>query len=127
MRKRFIIGGVVLCIAVGYLLYTVLSGSLTYYVTVTELMEQGDAAYEERVRVSGMVTGSSVDLDTAENTLRFTITDDTASLPVLYEGLVPHTFAENKDIVIEGKYNPDGIFHASSLVMKCASKYDPED
>ncbi len=126
-KKKYIISGVAICVALGILIFAGLNSCSVYYYTVSEIIEKGEDKYGDNVRVSGNVVGNSVEWDAQQSELRFAIADESSSLPVIYEGTMPHTFAENKEIVVEGEYTADGIFYADELVMKCTSKYESED
>jgi len=75
--------------------------------------------------VAGQIVPDSVNQDTENFTLSFTITDGETTLPVVYQGVVPDTFKAGTDIVVEGKSDRQGVFHASKLITKCPSKYEP--
>jgi cytochrome c-type biogenesis protein CcmE len=128
-RKRFLIVGLAVAIALGYLGFTAFQGASMYYLTVDELLARNDA-YGERVRVMGKVEDGSVVTDSETNTLHFDVTSggDT-SLPVVYSGVVPDAFKKNADVVVEGSLTRAGTFEADSLLVKCPSKYEaaPED
>jgi cytochrome c-type biogenesis protein CcmE len=129
-RKRFIIVGLAVAIALGYLGFTAFQGASMYYLTVDELLARNDAVYGERVRVMGKVEDGSVVKNSETNNLRFAVTGgDGASLPVLYSGMVPDAFKQNADVVVEGSLTRAGTFEADSLLVKCPSKYEaaPED
>ena len=126
-RKKYIISGVAICVALSILIFAGLNSCSVYYYTVSEIIEKGEAKYGENVRVSGNVVEDSIDWDAQKPELRFAIADESSSLPVIYIGTMPHTFEANKEIVVEGEYNADGVFHADELVMKCTSKYESED
>ena len=64
----------------------------------------------------------SIDWNPSALELNFMITDGDAGLPVVYEGAIPDAFAAEKDIVVEGVYNPDGVFHATDILLKCPSE-----
>ena len=127
-KKRFLIGGIIVFLAIGYLGYLGFSGSATYYYTVGELMEQGNSIHGENVRVNGEIAPGSVEQEAQGTILRFTIIDveGEASLPVVYQGVVPDTFKVGNEIVIEGHLNSGDIFQAHTLMPKCPSKYVPE-
>ena len=124
-RKRFIIGGFIVFLAIGYLAYMGFMGSATYYYTVSELVAQGDSVNGENVRVNGQVAVGSVEQEIEERTLKFTIVDIShgESLPVIYQGIVPDTFRVGNEVVLEGHLNSIGEFEAHTLMPKCASKY----
>ena len=127
MKKRYIIGGIILVAAVGYLLYMALGSSTIYYVTVSELLTGGSDNYDTSIRVAGKVDDGSITWDAEEIELRFAVVEGGASLPVIYEGAKPSGLQVNSDILAEGKYHSDGVFRASTLIMKCPSKYEPEE
>ena len=125
-KKRFLIGGVIIVLALGYLGYTGFESSATYYYTVSELSGQGSSIYGENVRVNGQVTPGSVQQEAAGRTMRFTIIEGEEDLPVVYQGVVPDAFKVGNEVVVEGSLNSDGIFQAHTLMVKCPSKYEPQ-
>ncbi len=106
-KKKFLIGGLIVVLAIAYLGYTGFEGSATYYYTVSELAAQSSSVNGENVRVNGQVAAGSVEQDTKEQILRFTIVDveEENSLPVVYQGVVPDTFKTGNDVVVEGYLN----------------------
>jgi len=126
MGKKFLIGGITVFLAIGYLVFMGFQDSTTYYYTVSELMEQGSSIYDENVRVKGQVAPGSVEQEAAGRILRFTIIDGEESLSVTYQGAVPDTFKAGAEVVIEGQFNSNGIFQAHTLMPKCPSRYEPQ-
>lgn len=122
-KKKFLIGGLIVCLAIAYLGYTGFESSATYYLTISELREKGDSVYGKNVRVSGQVVPPSVDQKGA--VLSFTIADGGQSLPVVYQGVVPDAFKAGSQVVVEGYLNSAGIFQANTILTKCPSKYTP--
>ena len=128
-KKRFLIGGIIICLAIVFLGYMAFMSGITYYYEVGELLEQGSSITGQTVRVSGIVA-PDIEQEDVGLTLRFTITDNTgadASLPVVYQGVVPDNFGVDKQVVVEGQYTDDGIFEAQAILTKCSSKYVPEE
>ncbi len=127
-KKRFLIGGIIVFLAIGYLGYMGFVSSATYYYTVSELTEQGSSIYDENVRVNGEVAPGSVEQEAQGTILRFTIIDieGEESLPVVYQGIVPDAFKVGNDVVVEGHLDSSGIFQAHSILVKCPSKYVPK-
>lgn len=124
-QKKFLIGGIIIFLAIGYLAYTGFQSSATYYYTINELLAQKNTIQGSNVRVTGQVAKNSVQTETATLTMRFTIVDGPASLPVIYKGAAPDTFKTGIDVVIEGRLENDGVFRASTILTKCPSKYEP--
>ena len=119
--KKFILGGLILLMVLTFLGYRAFSESVPYYFTVSELLSQGKATQPENVRVNGVISPGSVEQDTLNTS--FTLTDGEKKLQVNYHGILPQAFGEGKEIIIEGKYNPNGAFEASAILTKCPSKY----
>ena len=123
--RKFLFSGVVLLLAIGYLGYVGFQGSVTYYYTVGELLQQRNSLQDENIRVNGQVVPGSIEKE-PDGWLKFTITDSEGDLPAIYQGIVPDAFKAGNDVVLEGHLNPEGVFQANTIVTKCPSKYVPE-
>jgi cytochrome c-type biogenesis protein CcmE len=102
-------------------------GGFAYYVTVREFTEKGEP--KGHFRVNGKVaTGTIVRMPDGRQ-VRFTIKDKDggATLPVDFAGIIPDTFVDDADVVVEGNRAADGVFHATTLLAKCPSKYEAAD
>ncbi len=122
-RKKFIIGALIILAAVGYLAFTGFRESATYYYTVSEFAAQQAAADGKNVKVNGQVAPGSVQQDGRK--VSFAIAEGGSSLPVLYQGTLPDTFAAGNEVVVEG-HLAGGIFQAATILTKCPSKYVPQ-
>jgi cytochrome c-type biogenesis protein CcmE len=127
MKKRYLIGGLILVIVVAYLLYLSFGSSVSYYVTVSEFFDRGTELYDTSIRVAGKIADSPVDWNPEDLELRFTITEGGDNMEVIYQGTKPSAFKAGSDILVEGEYHSDGILRATQLILKCPSKYEPED
>ncbi len=123
-QTRFIVGGLIVVLVIGYLIFTSIQGSTAPYLTVTELRSRGPSVYERNVRVSGIIQGASIDWNAQDLLLQFEIADEGGHLPVVYKGLRPDMFRDGAQVVVEGQYTAEGIFEAHNLVLKCPSKYE---
>lgn len=96
----------------------------TYYKTVAELNQMGQAALGKRLRVAGDVEEGSIRREGA--TVRFILRQERLRLPVSYRGTdpLPDTFRDGAQAVADGRMGPDGVFQASRIQAKCASKYE---
>jgi len=128
-KKRFILGGLIIVLAISYLGYTGFKSSATYYYTVSEFTEQRGAVNGENVRVNGQVVDGSIEKNITERTLRFNIIDleGKDSLSVVYQGIVPDAFKAGREVVVEGNLISSGVFEANNILTKCPSKYEPEE
>lgn len=95
--------------------------ALAFYKTPSEI---GDATADQRLRVGGRMVGGTLDRD---GTLtRFTITDGTSEIDVIYDGEVPDTLKDGTDVIAEGYRSADGL-DADRVLAKCSSKFVPVD
>lgn len=122
-RIRFFLGCVVILGAVGFLVARGAQNAMVYYISVSELIQKDRGESLEGLRVKGNVVAGSVDRN--ELVLQFQISDGVTAVPVTYRGIVPDTFAENGEVVVEGTME-DGRFEADFLMAKCPSKYEAE-
>lgn len=113
----------VLLLTVGFLVYNALGSSMKYFVTVGELQASGKDLTGQQLRVGGNVQPGSIQHDGFGGDLRFTLTDGSSTIPVVYSGTVPDIFSEQVEVVAEGKIGPDGTLVASQLLTKCPSRF----
>lgn len=127
--KKYVRFGVVIAVivvALSYLAYTGVQDSKSYYVTIKELNTMGDGAHSKRLRVAGNVTPGSIKRQGSH--LEFQLEEEGRTIPVVYNGTEapPDTFKDNAQALAEGRYGKDGVFHATNIQAKCASKYAPK-
>ena len=129
---RFGIVIAIIVVSLGYLAYTGVQESKSYYVTIAELHKLGDTAYTRRLRVAGNVQpgsirqiGTNADFVIVEQDPQ---TKETQTLRISYKGAEPppDTFKDNAQALVLGEYGRDGVFHAREIQAKCASKYAPQ-
>jgi cytochrome c-type biogenesis protein CcmE len=118
---------VVIMVALGYLAYTGVQESKSYYVTIKELHGMGNSAYTKRLRVAGNVQPGSI--KRSGTNVNFTLVENDQLLNVVYNGTEPppDTFKDNAQALAEGKFGRDGVFYAKQIQAKCASKYAPQN
>ncbi len=114
-------------VIVGTLVWLAAGGvreSKTYYKTVGELREMGNGALDKRLRVGGDVEDGSIVRTGRE--VAFTLHQDKLRLKVIYDGTdpLPDTFRDGAQALADGKMGRDGVFRASKIQAKCASKYE---
>jgi cytochrome c-type biogenesis protein CcmE len=116
---------VVIVGAISYLAVTGVQANKSYYVTIQELQSMGGKAYTRNLRVAGSVEPGSIVRDGSHAT--FTLVELDRKLKVTYTGEEPppDTFKDNSQALAIGTFGRDGVFHATQLQAKCASKYAP--
>lgn len=110
---------------VAWLMVTAVQANKSYYVTISELHGMGGRAYTRHLRVAGNVQPGSIDHRGMGES--FVLVENGLRLPVKYDGSdpPPDTFKDNAQALAIGMYGRDGVFHATELQAKCASKYAP--
>lgn len=124
-RKRnpwpAVLGGGLLAVILGFIVFGNLSKSLEYFVTPTEYKAQTSEYVGRTIRLGGLVRDKHYDNSTLK--LNFIITDYGASYPVTYQGAVSDLFKENQGVVVRGAFTPAGVFQANELLVKHSEEY----
>jgi cytochrome c-type biogenesis protein CcmE len=128
---KFLIGALVIAAGVTGLIWTGVRETGVYFLTPSELVARTSADpsfHDVGLKVGAKVVPGSVHRDAATRTIDFKVTDGTNEFPVTYTGMVPDTFtdASNIEVIVEGKYGRDGVFHATEVLAKCGSRYEAE-
>ena len=123
---KFGIAMVLILLALGYLAYTGVQESKSYYVTIKELHGMGDGAYTKRLRVAGNVQPGSIKRNGTN--MSFVLVENDQTLNVVYNSTEPppDTFKDNAQALAEGSFGRDNVFYAKQIQAKCASKYAPQ-
>ena len=122
VHVKLIIGGLGLAVAVGYLGYAGISAGKSYYLSVDDYMSS-DKHHSERVRLYGNVGSEGLVLNSEDASAQFVLLGDTSKITVKYNGVVPGLFKAGGEVLVVGRIGDDGVFEATQLMTKCASKY----
>jgi cytochrome c-type biogenesis protein CcmE len=79
-----------------------------------------------RMRLGGLVAPGSVVRD-KDAKVSFSVTDNAASVPVTFVGILPDLFREGQGVVAEGVFGPDGRFLADNVLAKHDERYMPKE
>lgn len=132
---RFYVGLVGVGLVVAYLVWTGVSDSMVYYLTPTELVAkvtEDPAFHSMGVKVSGKVVPGTYAKGEGELEHLFSVHDiehTEVTFPATYQGVLPDTFTDEIEVVLEGQFGEDGVFRAHTLLTKCGSRYEatPEE
>lgn len=142
--KPYVKFGVLIAAILGVLGWLAAGGvkdTKTYYKTIAELNHLGDQDKGARMRVGGDVDDSIV---RNGHEVEFVLTQEDCGnvtpcpapapgasrkynrLKVVYNGIdpLPDTFKPGAQALADGRLGPDGVFHATRVQAKCASKYE---
>ena len=129
-QLKFVIGPVVVILAIVWVAVSALDGTGSYWQTVPELyaMDAAEGLDGRRIKVYGEVVPGTI-VRTTE-AVRFTIVDleSRQTLDIEYVGRspVPDTLRDYAEAVVDGHYAGDGVFTGTTIQAKCASKYERE-
>lgn len=124
-RIRLVLAAVIVAGALVYLIVGGIRGAIVYYTTPSELLAQGRSPIGRTMRLGGQVMPGSRQWDAGTLELRFVLGDGKATVPVRHHGAPPDLFTEGQGAVVEGTLGADGVFIASSIVVKHAEEYKP--
>ena len=111
----------------GYLMASSIKETAVYYLTPSELatrVQRDPSFYETGVKVGARVVSGSIQRAPGGREVAFRMTDGARDYPVVYRGIIPDTFTDSVDVVVEGRLARDGTFRATTLLAKCASRYE---
>ena len=134
---RIGIAAVVVLSTIGYLAFTGAAANKSYFVTVAEMQGMGDKAYQSHLRVEGFVKPETIQQSGTNVSFILTefeshnpkATPNPRAIRVSYQGSEPppDTFKGDAQALAIGTWGHDGVFHATQLQAKCASKYAPAE
>ena len=122
---KIAVATIIIVATVAYLGFTGVRDNKSYYVTIGELHGMGNKAYVRHLRVAGNVAPGSIHRVGTNAT--FQLVEQGRTLQVNYQGTEPppDTFKDDAQALAVGTYGRDGVFRATQLQAKCASKYAP--
>jgi len=102
-----------------------LRSNLAFFYSPSEVAAQ-HVPEARRFRLGGLVEEHSVHRLDDGVTIEFRVTDNRATLPVIYKGPLPDLFREGQGVVAEGMLK-GGVFQASEVLAKHDEKYMPPE
>mgnify|MGYP003331344823 FL=1 len=148
-RRKFLIGGGVILLAVVYLIATATAANAQFFYTVDELEARGAEAVGQPVRIAGAVLGDTIEYDPETLRLSFTIVHTPADvqlindegglaaaldaavadpsrnrLDIVYVGVRPDLLQHAAEAIVTGSLQADGTFEANELLLRCPTRYE---
>lgn len=140
---KFLVGGLLMLVAVVYLIISGTTSGARYFITIDDLLSNPDYA-GKTVRMSGAVIGDTIDYDSGTLSLDFTVANipvETSNLALtLHEAVInpeaarlqvhldnevmPDLLQHEAQAIVTGKLGDDGVFQATELLLKCPSRYE---
>lgn len=126
-RTKFLIGAGLVLSTAGYLMASSIRETGMYFVTPTELsakLAADPSLHGVGIKLGARVVPGSIQRFAGGREYSFVVTDGGNTVPVQYRGIAPDTFTDGVDVVVEGRMGQDGTFRATTLLAKCASRYE---
>jgi cytochrome c-type biogenesis protein CcmE len=112
-------------LAVGFALKA-FNENLMFFYSPSQIVA-GEAPTNARVRVGGMVETGSVSRVPGELTVQFRLHDNSDTISVHFDGILPDLFREGQGIVALGSVNEQGVFIADEVLAKHDENYMPPE
>ena len=107
-----------------FLLIKSLEENVIFFKSPTEIKTLSEID-KKKIRVGGMVKKDSITIISKE--LKFIVTDFKNEINVVYSGVVPNLFAEEKGVVAEGYLKDKNFFLATKILAKHDENYMPPE
>jgi len=127
-QLKFVVGSFVIILTLAYLAYSGYQDSKSYFQTVPELYAMKDKGIGVRTQVSGDVVAGTIQRSTDGKVVDFVIGQEPQTLKIRYVGKnpLPDTLIDRATAIASGSLGRDGVFTATDITAKCASKYEKE-
>ena len=107
-----------------FLLIKSLEENVIFFKSPTEIKTLSEIN-KKKIRVGGMVKKNSITIISKE--VKFIVTDFKNEINVVYSGVVPNLFAEEKGVVAEGYLKDKNFFLATKILAKHDENYMPPE
>ncbi len=124
MRLYFIVLILITLVLSVFLILKSLEENVVYFQTPSEIKILSELK-EKKIRVGGMVKKDSILFETKQ--VKFIITDLKNEINVIYSGVVPNLFEEEKGVVAEGFLKDRNFLLATKILAKHDENYMPPE
>ncbi|NLL43294.1 MAG: cytochrome c maturation protein CcmE [Firmicutes bacterium] len=124
-KVKIVVFSLLPALFLGWLAFQAFENSAAYYYTISETsaLEETD----QKLRLKGQLVEGSVDYNSSIPRLEFSLADQDAQVEAVYQGVLPDNFHHAQEVIVEGKFNTQGQFLVSKLMLQCPSKYEGEE
>ena len=124
LRILFLVALILSIILTIFLILKSLEENVVYFLSPTEVKSLNELT-QDKIRIGGMVKENSINISSEK--INFIITDFNNEINVMYSGLVPNLFQENKGVVAEGFLEDKNYFKAEKILAKHDENYMPPE
>jgi cytochrome c-type biogenesis protein CcmE len=148
-KGKLIGAGVLIVVAVVYLIVTSTGTTARYFMTIEEVQALDEGAENRRLTISGAVLGDTIEYDASEPRVTFTIVQvpgdpreveragglakvlhdavndpDAPEIEVVYPDVKPDLLQHESQAIVRGELGEDGRFYADEVLLKCPTRYE---
>ena len=123
-RITFIVVGLAGLGLAAYLVASAFRNNLVFFFSPTDVAAK-KAPVGRTFRIGGLVQEGTLKREGLN--VQFIVTDTAASIPVVYNGILPDLFKEGRGCVAQGKIGTDGVFRAEQVLAKHDENYMPPE
>lgn len=125
-KRLAVIGGGMAVLAVAVTLVLLALGQGAAYFRMPSDLTASDMTPGTRIRLGGLVQQGTVERGQG-TTVRFDVTDEKNTVPVVFTGILPDLFREGQGVIVEGTFGSNGNFVADTVLAKHDERYMPKD
>ena len=107
-----------------FLIIKSLEENVVFFKSPTEIKALSEID-KKKIRIGGMVKKNSISIISKE--INFVVTDFKNEINVVYSGVVPNLFSEEKGVVAEGYLKDKNFFLATKILAKHDENYMPPE
>lgn len=100
--------------------------NLMFFYSPTQVLA-GEPPEGRKIRLGGLVTMGSLQRESGDLEVQFTVTDNQNSMTVSYAGILPDLFREGQGVIAIGLLQPDGSLQAEEVLAKHDENYMPPE
>ena len=126
VKLRFFFVSLILITVVlsAFLIIKSLEENVVFFKSPTDIKALSEID-EKKIRIGGMVKKDSITIISKE--INFVVTDFKNEINVVYSGVVPNLFSEEKGVVAEGYLKDKNFFLATKILAKHDENYMPPE
>ena len=123
-RLAFAATGLAVIAVAGALVLSAFRNNLVFFFTPSQVASK-EAPAGRVFRLGGLVQEGTLKRANDGLTYQFKVTDTVTTIPVVFRGMLPDLFKENRGCVVQGKMRSDGVFYADQVLAKHDENYMP--
>ncbi len=132
VSRRLLVLGLVMVVAIAFMIWFTVQGAAVYYETVGEVLANPEAFEGRPIRVQGTFADGSILQDETRLWINFELTDGVQRIPVVYESTPPDLLGYStedryQDVIVEGSLDAAGILQARQLLVQHGADFESVD